>query len=241
MKGSAGARGWRIVTGSSLVALALLFGWSGCGPAPKPQLPIDKTALALSKLGFKIPPRFPVKHMGVLDLTGTQMDDESMSLLENMPNLTRLTLRGLPITDAGLKHLSGLKYLRSLQLNQTKITDEGLAHIAGLIELRELSLRLCNITDIGMAHLSRLVKLEDELQLGGTKITDDGLVHLKAMKNLEELFLDKTDVTDAGLVHLEELTSAKQISLRGTKVTLEGVNALRWKLHCNVHCDPQLQ
>ena len=64
------------------------------------------------------------------------------------------------------------------------------------------------------------------LELRATQVTDAGLAHLRGMKRLVHVDLGLTQITDAGLAHLE-MTKLRRINLAGTRVTEEGVKALK--------------
>ena len=67
------------------------------------------------------------------------------------------------------------------------------------------------------------------LDLRGSRITDEDLKHVKFFNEsrpLDQLTLDDAQITDAGLVHLMELHGLSVLSLKGTKVTDEGVKKL---------------
>jgi uncharacterized membrane protein/mono/diheme cytochrome c family protein len=96
-----------------------------------------------------------------LDVSGTQITDAGLAVVEKFPNLTRLHLHRTAITDAGVMHLARLSHLEYLNLYETKITDTGLASLAGLPSLRALYVWRTGVTTQGIdrlkASLPRLV------------------------------------------------------------------------------------
>ena len=72
-------------------------------------------------------------------LAGTGIRDEDLSLLKELPSLSRLSLARTRITSAGLQHLRGLRQLRTLNLYKT--TDS-----KSIDALRE-AMPWCTITD----------------------------------------------------------------------------------------------
>ena len=86
------------------------------------------------------------------------------------------------------------------------------------------------ITDVGLGKVAVHMDLKrlKRLFLSGTKITDEGLGHVAKLKKLEILTLVGCDkITDAGLQHLHKLTNLKQVRLRGTTVSAEGIAKLK--------------
>ena len=88
-----------------------------------------------------------------LDVSGTQITDAGLAVVEKFPNLTRLHLNRTAITDAGLAHLARLSHLEYLNVYGTKITDAGLTSLAGLANLRALYIWQTGVTPQGIDRL----------------------------------------------------------------------------------------
>ena len=58
-------------------------------------------------------------------MADTPITDSGLIYLQELPNLSSLTLSGTPVTDAGLKHLTAIPQLRWLFLTGTKVTPAG--------------------------------------------------------------------------------------------------------------------
>lgn len=184
-----------------------------------------------------------------LKLASAQVTDNGMVYLKNARSLRELDLLRSPVTSAGLaslrgmnslgilhlnatrveslKPLEGLSGLYELELARTPIDDTGMAPIAGFSELRRLDLARTRVTDEGMRALSGLPLL-NRLNLSHTAITDRGLQPLSRLPNLGTLDLTGTQVTDEGLMKI--LVTSKRLrglTVKGTKVTAEGVSAYR--------------
>ncbi len=112
-------------------------------------------------------------------LGGTQLNDEGLVLVKELPKVVQLDLKDTQITDAGLVNLEPLATLNRLHLEKTKVTDAGLEHLKNLANL-------------------------EYLNLYGTEVTDAGLEHLKGLKNLKKLYVWQTKVTDEGIAKLKE-------------------------------------
>jgi uncharacterized membrane protein/mono/diheme cytochrome c family protein len=88
-----------------------------------------------------------------LDLSGTQITDGGLAVMERFPNITRLHLNRTAITDAGLTHLARASNLEYLNLYGTKVTDAGLVPLAGLANLRALYIWQTGVTTEGIDRL----------------------------------------------------------------------------------------
>ncbi len=67
-----------------------------------------------------------------LVLTGTNITDESLAYLRQMPRLKELGLAKTQISDSGCEELAQLASLEFLDLARTGITDDGLEHLSEL-------------------------------------------------------------------------------------------------------------
>lgn len=88
-----------------------------------------------------------------LDLSGTQITDAGLAVIERFPNLTRLHLNRTAITDAGVAHVTRLSHLEYLNLYGTKTTDAALAPLANLANLRALYVWQTGVTPEGIGRL----------------------------------------------------------------------------------------
>jgi hypothetical protein len=112
-----------------------------------------------------------------------------------------LDVSGSALTDADLQPLAALPCQR-LVLNRNPLTGPGLAQLKDMPHLTDLDLECPSLSFLGVRYVGELKRLE-RLSLAGTGATDASLSALH------------------GLVHLREL------NLTGTKVTADGVAALK--------------
>ncbi len=138
-------------------------------------------------------------------LSTGRVNDETLTLLSNLPHLQKLDLSNNRLNNKAWEQLSQLSGVRLLSLNRTNTTDAVLATLTDWSEL-------------------------ERLWLYDTDITDAGLKHLSTLTNLKELDLSKTAITDAGIEQLSSLEQLKKLDLRQTKVTQNGVEQLKEKL-----------
>lgn len=90
-----------------------------------------------------------------LDLGGSGITDEGLTVIGNLKNLTRLYLDNTQITDEGLQHLDELIYLEYLNLYGTQVSDEGIQQLSGLKNLKRLYLWQTKVTKEGAAQLQK--------------------------------------------------------------------------------------
>jgi internalin A len=132
-------------------------------------------------------------------------------------SLRSLDLSQTQVGDDTLVHLSAAQSLRSLDLRDTKVGDATLTHLSKHKELTQLDLGGTNVGDVGLANLEQLKSL-GRLYLDGTKVTDDGLAHLQKLEQLSTLDLSSCPITREGLAHLEGLRSLRVLLLEKTDI-----------------------
>jgi len=187
---------------------------------------------------------------------GEGADDTAMQCVVAMPMLEELDLRYAQVTDKGLQQVSRCRKLRHLRLGPGT-TDRGLREVAKLalhsldVQGAEITgsalelvvptqvrcLRLEYISDECAAALRRLEHLR-YLKVRG--ITDRAIKQLPALSGLLVLDLSQTSVTDAAATDLARLSSLHHLVLCDTRMTPQGVAALRRSLpRTSVHVKVQ--
>jgi len=105
----------------------------------------------------------------VLDLSYSQVTDESVRLLKGFPHLRGLFLGSTAVTDESLPILAEYPALVSLNLSYTQVTG---TQIAALADCRLLARLNCQNLRLGDEHLKKLSSLSlDELDVRGTQIS----------------------------------------------------------------------
>jgi len=95
-----------------------------------------------------------------LDIGRTQVSDEGMANIGQMPNLERLHLEQTKVTDAGMKHLAALKKLEYLNLYGTEVTAAIFEPMAELRNLRKLFLWETKVDPSAAREFQRQMSLE---------------------------------------------------------------------------------
>lgn len=85
-----------------------------------------------------------------LDLSGSSVTNSALSVLSEMPHLTRLYLQFAPVSDAGVRHLQDLPNLEYVNLYGTSVTDDALDHLATLPRLSDLYLWQTQVTEAAL-------------------------------------------------------------------------------------------
>lgn len=167
----------------------------------------------VSDRGLQYVARF--ENLQSLDLDScTNITSAGLVNLEQLRNLSELSLCDTRIGDDGLVHIEELTGLTELRLVNAAISDAGLANLSGLTRLRLLSLAGNSaITQAGLGHLAGMHELRNLYLSDNPRITDAGLAHLRDLTNLRSLFLDNTGITDAGMPHLSRLTELRELYL----------------------------
>ena len=79
-------------------------------------------------------------HFVTVDLTASQVTDQSVSLLKSAGSLRQLRLAETPVSDASLDVIASLPSLESLNLYGTAVTDAGAEKLKGMKQLKALYL-----------------------------------------------------------------------------------------------------
>jgi uncharacterized membrane protein len=88
-----------------------------------------------------------------LNLANMKITDEMLTVIAQMPNLSRLQIQNNSITDKGLQALESLNKLESLNLYGTEVSDAGLKSIEKLPQLRKLYLWQSKVSPEGAEKL----------------------------------------------------------------------------------------
>jgi serine/threonine protein kinase/Leucine-rich repeat (LRR) protein len=140
----------------------------------------------------------------------------------------RLTGARQPSRDAlgSLRKLSDSEFddFQVLDLSDSSWTDADLELLAGL-QCRRLELDRAPIYGPGLVHLN-LPRLT-ELRLGCPTLSFLGMSYVGELKRLERLSLANSGATDASLKYMHDLVNLRELDLTGTRVTSEGIAALR--------------
>jgi len=122
--------------------------------------------------------------------------DRKATWIDNLfPRVSIVDLSGTDIRDDDVPGLADLPWLEELNLSDTSVTGTFLTRWSGRSSLEELSLE---DSDLSAKCLSMIPKSVRVLDLSGTAVENDDL-HLLDLPNLVRLNLSRTGVTDVGI------------------------------------------
>jgi len=165
-------------------------------------------------------PQLP--RLETLRLSATRITDASLKVLTRFPNLKTLWLFDNDIQGPGLENLRHLPLLTHLKV-QARQGDEILTHLESLSALERLSIA-APLSNAAMERLSLLPV--QHLALIETGVTAPGISHLATNTQLTELRFDGGLVSDAEIDALANLKGVKWIVLYQTRVTSAGRDRL---------------
>lgn len=133
----------------------------------------DKTGLGVEELQLLLPVK---ENITWLDLSGVRsLDEETMNVVGQFSNLTRLRLQNSNVSDTSLSHLTKLPHLASLNLFGTTVTDEAVEYLTPIKSLKKIYLMGTSISQSGVEHLkSELEGLEAVRQWTFTAAKEEG-------------------------------------------------------------------
>jgi serine/threonine protein kinase/Leucine-rich repeat (LRR) protein len=161
-----------------------------------------------------------------LNLSDTQLQEQDLTFLQDMPALRSLRLAKLRLSDKALALLEGHAALEILDLSENRITGQGLSKLAAARGLKQLLMRNTNVSDLHLASLAQFPELEALDLAAGGNLTDAALPSIARLTNLKSLGLRGAKITDAALQELAKLTELERLDLEGTPVGDAGVAQL---------------
>lgn len=200
-----------------------------------PEKPIDRLPtwfkVPVSWLDARLPKDYFHSVVAVRALFSQSPGERTASSIEMMAAVRSLThledaKLDLPVRDAdlvGLEHLNRLKWLTIYQASP-ELTDAGLASIAGAVAMEQLWLPDCAATDEGLARLGALTQLERfwigdnaEIILGRSRLraTGSGLAGLASLTRLRDLDLRSSRLTHEGVARIGSLRHLNSLRLAG--------------------------
>jgi hypothetical protein len=175
------------------------------------------------------------KNLRKLNLRGTVIADETAASAASLPELEVLDIADTIVGDVGIEALTTAPKLKELSIGNIRMSEVGFQSLRQLTTLSHLDLSgrrhqgPANITQRGIEAIASLHQLR-VLQLGHNRFPAKSFALLAAMPAIEKLGLEFCpEINDEALEHLASWKSLRWVNLHGTKVTAEGVAALRKK------------
>jgi internalin A len=185
------------------------------------------------------------KMLKRLNLRGTRIANGTLEIVGHMPQLEALDVANTQITDNGMDLLITLTHLQELALGRSRVGEGDLAFLRMLPTLTYLDLsgarpvppdmggagrRAPAVAIMPQKTIQALAELKNlrVLKLGFSGISTSDLKALSTLENVEKLGLEECPrVDDSTLAELVNWKSLKYLDLQATKVTPNGVEALR--------------
>ncbi len=147
------------------------------------------------------------EHPGLigLNLSGKSIiTADGLRTLKQCPLFRHLYLEQVSLAPLDLMTMiDELKNLSSLSVNDMPVTDNLLVYLQVLKGLETLSLQNTSVTDAGTVQLAKLSSLK-ALLLDGSKVTDQGLPALKSLNKLTLLSLRRLNVSPPAVDELKK-------------------------------------
>jgi internalin A len=173
----------------------------------------------------------PLRNLEYLNLAYTNIQGD-FTRLSGLP-LRDVRLEGCRrVGDACAKTLATFPTLRQLEIHMTGLTDDGLQHFQNSdLEVLWLGPR---ITDNGMKTVGTMRRLK-HLDVCAHLVTDEGVRELATLPDLEVLWLTRCRVSDDIIPLLADRKNLRELNVRHTEVTEQGIERLRQALpNCRI-------
>lgn len=120
-----------------------------------------------------------------LEIGFSDVTDEGLAAVANMPNLEKLYLQKTLVTDEGIQHLEGLTRLRYLNLYGTQVTDDALDTLVDLPRLKSLFVWETEISKSAAEDFQK-----QKLEATGVKGWEEEIEALKAKISDAKILVD---------------------------------------------------
>lgn len=153
------------------------------------------------------------KGLKSMILTRSDVTDEGLLNLKNLPLLEHIEFVGAPVKGSSFSALSTLSHLLSFNCSQCQIEEKYFTLLPQFKSLQALHINRCRLTKAEFQNVLQCTKLV-HLAIANNSIVDDELIKsLAALKNLRILDVRYTKVTPAGLMSLKGRIPLKYLYL----------------------------
>jgi hypothetical protein len=154
-----------------------------------------------------------------------RVTNEWLPKIQTLSSLRGIGVPNSDVTDAGLVHLRNLP-LEVINLYGCRLTSQGIENLGEMPTLRDLNIYGAEIGNDDLDLLARFSRLEG-IWLGATMVTDEGIAKLAEFRSLRSVQLTDLPLTDTALTHVANLPLLTDVDVRNTRVTRQGLEALR--------------
>lgn len=156
------------------------------------------------------------------------MSNVAAKAISQLQRMDFLGLEGTHVNDAGCVWLAKLPLLKQLEFGNNSITAGGIRNLSKLPSLERLNVHSCHLNNDSLPYFSKFAKL-NHLSLSWNGFDDAGLAAFAASQPKIEWVEMRGcwAITDAGIASLCSIKKLKKLDLRDTKMTSEGLAALK--------------
>ncbi|MBS1957159.1 MAG: protein kinase [Cyanobacteria bacterium SZAS-4] len=203
---------------------------TGPGLAHLIHLPLKRLAVSTSNMPNRAIDE--IKHMKkleILDISGTNVDDQGLIELAKLPKLKTLYIKDEEkISNRGLANLAAFPALDTLYLSKDEwLRAEGIRNLAKCPSLRVLKLDRSGISAPDLVPIKGLKHLK-VLTLRDLKLGDDAIKNLEGT-GIEHLDLQHIAITDRALTSLSKMPQLKEVGLNKNTLTPSAIDDLQRK------------
>jgi serine/threonine protein kinase len=170
-------------------------------------------------------------NLFALDMSRTALGAPALEAIHEIPNLRWLNLSNSDVSDETIKHLGIMPNLHRLELHNCKsFSNAGLSYVTETYP----NLHFLDIGETGITSLKALKRLDHliRLRIGRTEIQDEDITYLS--EPLHECFMIGCDrITDRSLGTLGKIKSLKHIAISKCPGISEGAVYQFMRLHQN--------
>ena len=166
-----------------------------------------------------------LKSLRGLILESARVNDETMKILMQMPQLTELGVKApCRISDLGMDRILTLKHLNNLNISGNYFSTSKLRRLKELQNLEILNVSNCKLNNNSLKELTSL-KLKALSATGNSDITAAGINNLKGFGQIDLLYLSGNNIDDNNLKTILALRPAT-LDIAFTKVSPAGLKLI---------------
>ncbi|MEI6235961.1 MAG: hypothetical protein WCT04_23140 [Planctomycetota bacterium] len=178
-----------------------------------------------------------LQNVKYLTICSDALNEDVLSVLATMPDLTILNIERMKISDTGLKHLHTLKQLRSLSFSQCSVSDIQLFNMSALENITVSYMPAVKTLVVkDMPRLSCLrVENESKRQSGKAQVVE---FSFSSVPKLEELYFSRVHVES---FRFEDVPMLKKLTLTDANwpaSAIEGLSTLTHLEEFKIHSFP---
>ena len=169
----------------------------------------------------------PAEAVTSITLSNNIFDENEILKLLRFAGLKRLELTGTEVTDETIAKLASLQNLETLIVDRTRIRGKFLAKLSNNKSIRNLKL---GHNDLQKQYLKELKKFPNlqSLTLNSSHLRDNDMAAIAACSHLRYLDIsDNNDLTNAAIAQLKPLKELAVLQMPFTAINAKGILTLK--------------